>query len=368
LRAVVWHGPHDVRVERVDDPHILNPRDAIVRVTRTAIGGSDLHAFHGLLPTMREGDILGREFVGEVVEVGPAVASLAVGDRVAVPFAIACGRCFFCVRGKESLCDNSNPNAALAEAVYGHAPSGLFGSSHLRGGYAGGQAEHVRVPYADVGPFRLPEGLRDEQAVLLTEDFPAAWQAVESCGVEPGDVVAVWGLGPVGLLAAKSALLQGAARVLAIDEVPERLRMARRVEATAVDPGGSDLQEAIRDLTAGRGPDACIDAAALEGQAPALPDAIRACRKGGTVCVAGVHGVPLDHVPLRTAFEKGLTLRTGPPHVRRSFTPLAQMVLEGVFDPALVVTHQAALADAPAAYAVCAARLEGCVKVVLSAE
>jgi threonine dehydrogenase-like Zn-dependent dehydrogenase len=363
---VVWQGPGRVGVERVPDARLLGPRDALVRVTHAAIGGSDLHALRGMLPTVREGDILGREMVGEVVGVGPGVSGLAPGDRVVAAFAIACGRCFHCTRGQGALCDNSNPNAALAESVYGYAPGGVFGSSHLLGGYAGAQAELVRVPFADIGLFPLPEGLGDDSAVLLAEAFPAGWQAAESCALQPGDVVAVWGCGAVGLLAAKSALLQGAERVLAIDSVPERLRLAQRLGAVAVDGAAPGVLARLRDLTAGRGADACIDAAALEGHAPALPAAIDACRKGGHVVVAGVQGLPLDQAPLAAAFAKGLTLHLRPPDAHRLRRPLAQMVTDGLFDPAVVVTHHVPLAQAEYGYALAAGALEGCVKVVLS--
>jgi threonine dehydrogenase-like Zn-dependent dehydrogenase len=365
LKAVVWQGPGRVGVERVADARLLGPRDAVVRVTRSAIGGSDLHALRGMLPTMREGDILGREMVGEVVETGPGVSGLARGDRVVAAFAIACGRCFHCTRDEPALCDNSNPNAALAASVYGYAPGGAFGSSHLLGGYAGTQAELVRVPFADTGLFKLPEALGDDSAVLLAEAFPAGWQAAESCALQPGDVIAVWGCGAVGLLAAKSALLQGADRVLAIDSVPERLRLAQRLGAVAVDGGAPGVQEKLRELTAGRGADACIDAAALEGHAPAVSAAIDACRKGGQVVVAGLQGLPLETAPLHAAFAKGLTLHLRPPNAHRLMRPLAQMVADGLFDPAVVVTHHVPLAQAGYAYEVAAGALEGCVKAVM---
>ena len=387
MRAVCWHGRKDVRVETVPDPTILNPRDAVVRITSTAICGSDLHLYDGYIPTMQQGDVLGHEFMGEVVEVGPEVTSLQKGDRVVVPFTIACGRCFFCKRDLWSLCDNSNPNAWMAEQLYGYSPAGLFGYSHLMGGYAGGQAEYARVPFADVGPLKIAAGLADEQVLFLTDILPTAYMAAESCGIEPGDTVAIWGCGPVGQLAIRCAYLLGAERVIAIDHVPERLRMAREQgKAETIDFDEVEVIETLKDLTAGRGPDACIDAVGLEahGASPdaiydrvkaalflatdrphALREAIQACRKGGTVSIPGVYGGFLDKVPVGAAFAKGLTLKMGQTHVHRYLRPLLGRIERGEIDPSYIVTHPMPLNDAPHGYRLFANRQDGCVKVVL---
>src|SRR5690606_34318313 len=316
MKAVVWHGKEDVRVDRVPDPTVVNPHDAIVQVTSTAICGSDLHLYDGYIPTMREGDVIGHEFMGEVVVIGSAVKNLRLGDRVVVPFTISCGGCFFCKRDLWSLCDNSNPNALMAEKMWGQSPAGFFGYSHLVGGYAGGQAEYVRVPYADVGPLKVPEHLSDDQVLFLGDVFPTGYQAAEQCDLQPGDTVAVWGCGPVGQFAIASARMLGAERIIAIDDVPERLELA--MSQPGVEPlkpreiGNTlDVVETLRDMTAGRGPDACIDAVGLEAHGVglegwydkvkqavrleterpvALRQAIMACRKGGTVSVPGVYG------------------------------------------------------------------------------
>src|SRR5437868_10623624 len=330
MRAITWQGRHKVQVDTVPDPEIVNPRDAIIRITSTAICGSDIHLYDGCIPTMRKGDILGHEFMGEVVETGRAVHNLQPGDRVVVPFAIACGQCFFCTRQLWSLCDNSNPNARTAEKVYGYSGSGLFGYSHMYGGYAGGQAEYIRVPFADVGPIKIPAGLRDEQVLFLSDIFPTGYMAAENCQIQRGDTVAVWGCGPVGQFAIRSAYMLGADQVIAIDRVPERLHMAKtQGEATVLDYQEVDVNEALKDLTAGRGPDACIDAVGMEAHGTsldavydrakmamflttdrlhALRQAIQTCRKGGTVSIPGVYGGLLDKVPVGAAFAKGLTL------------------------------------------------------------
>jgi threonine dehydrogenase-like Zn-dependent dehydrogenase len=387
MRAVCWYGRHDVRVDTVPDPHLLNPRDAIVKVSLAAICGSDLHLYDGYIPTMKRGDILGHEFMGEVVEVGPGVERLSVGDRVVVPFAIACGRCFFCARGMWSLCDNSNPNAWMLEQLYGHAGAGLFGYSHMMGGYAGGQAEYVRVPFADVGPLRVESAVDDERVLFLSDIFPTAYMAAENCAIQKGDTVAVWGAGPVGQLAMKSALLLGAERVIAIDRVPERLELARRASnALTLDYEDVDVVEALRELTWGNGPDACIDAVGLEAHGHsldarydrvkqavrlttdrihALRQAIHACRKGGTVSIPGVYGGFVDKVPLGAAFAKGLTLKMGQTHVHRYLGPLLDKILRDEIDPSFVITHRAALDDAPRLYRTFRDKREGCVKVVL---
>ena len=387
MKALCWYGKDDVRVETVPDPTILNPRDAIVKITATAICGSDLHLYDGYIPTMQEGDILGHEFMGEVVEVGPGVRSLRPGDRVVVPFTIACGHCFFCERTLWSLCDNSNPNAALAEKVYGFSASGLFGYSHLFGGYAGGQAEYARVPFADVGPLKVPAGLGDEQVLFLSDIFPTGYMAAENCDIRRGDTVAVWGCGPVGQFAIVSAYLLGAERVIAIDRVPERLHMAREQgRAETIDFSADDVIDRLKALTGGRGPDACIDAVGLEahGAAPdavydrvkaatflatdrphALREAIQACRKGGTVSIPGVYGGFLDKVPFGAAFSKGLTLRMGQTHVHRYLRPLLERIEQGEIDPSFVITHRLRLEDAPLGYEIFKNKEDCCIKVVL---
>ncbi|HAZ44278.1 MAG TPA: glutathione-dependent formaldehyde dehydrogenase, partial [Cyanobacteria bacterium UBA11371] len=329
MKAVCWHGAKDVRVETVPDPKILNPRDAIIKITSTAICGSDLHIYDGFIPTMQKGDILGHEFMGEVVEVGAQVKNLKVGDRVVVPFTISCGNCFFCNRDLWSLCDNSNPNAWMAEKQMGHSPAGLFGYSHLFGGYAGGQAEYARVPFADVGCLKIPDGLTDEQVLFLTDIFPTGYMAAENCNIKPGDTVAVWGCGPVGQFAIKSAYMLGAQRVIAIDRIPERLQMAKeQCKAEVLNYEEIDPGEALKEMTGGRGPDACIDAVGMEAHGTnidylydkvkqavrletdrptALRQVIVACRKGGNVSIPGVYGGFLDKIPMGAAFNKGLT-------------------------------------------------------------
>jgi threonine dehydrogenase-like Zn-dependent dehydrogenase len=388
MRAVCWHGPRDVRVEHVADPEILNPRDAIVRVTRTAICGSDLHLWNGVIPTMRTGDVLGHEFMGEVVEVGRGVRNLAPGDRVVVPFPIACGACFFCREGMTSLCDNSNPNAELAEALYGFSGAGLFGYSHLYGGYAGGQAELVRVPFADVGPLRLPAQVSDEQGLFLSDVLPTGYMAAENCGIKAGNTVAVWGAGPVGQMAIKSAFLLGAHRVIAIDRWPARLLMAAtQGKAETINYEAiPDVVEELKQRTGGRGPDACIDAVGTEAhgtsldalydrakvaiglgsdRAHALRQAIQACRKGGVVSVPGVYGGLLDKVPIGAAFAKALTLRMGQTHVHRYLRPLLTMIEDGRLDPSFIVSHRWPLGRAPEAYQMWNDKADDCTKIVL---
>jgi threonine dehydrogenase-like Zn-dependent dehydrogenase len=387
MRALCWYGRGDVRIENVPDPELLNPQDAIIKVSSTAICGSDLHLFDGYIPTMQKGDILGHEFMGEVVEVGSAVKKLKVGDRVVVPFPIACGRCYFCQHDLWSLCDNSNPKAELAETLFGHAPAGIFGYSHLMGGYAGGQAEYVRVPFADVGPFRVPESLSDEQVLFLTDIFPTGYQAVEVCDVQGGDTVAVWGCGPVGQFAIQSAWLLGAERVIAIDRVPERLQMAKeKGNAEIINFEETDAREALNQLTGGRGPDICIEAVGMEahgfgaaglydrtkqelkiqtGRPHALRQAILSCRKGGTVSVAGVFGGFIDKLPMGAAFNKGLTFKMGQTHVHRYLKPLLEKVEQGAIDPSFVITHKLSLDDAPDAYRRFRDKEDGCIKVML---
>src|SRR5690349_12003981 len=387
MKALCWYGNHDVRVETVPDPKILNPRDAIIRVTRTAICGSDLHIYDGFIPTMHEGDILGHEFMGEVVEVAAGVRNLQVGDRVVVPFTIACGSCGFCARGLWSLCDNSNPNAWMLEKLYGASGSGLFGYSHLLGGYAGGQAEYARVPYADIGPIKIDNGLSDEQVLFLSDIFPTGYMAAENCNIQPGDTIAVWGCGPVGQFCIASAWLLGAGRVIAIDREPERLMMAAdRGKAEVIDLTRTNVFDALQDMTGGRGPDACIDAVGMEAHGETIGDwydkaktsmmlatdrlsalrqAIHCCRKGGTVSIPGVYGGYLDKVPFGAAFSKGLTLKMGQTHVHSYMRPLLERITRGEIDPSRVITHRFPLAEAPRAYEMFKRKEDGCIKVVL---
>lgn len=387
MKAVCWHGATDVRVDTVPDPKILNPRDAIVKITSTAICGSDLHLYDGYIPTMQAGDILGHEFMGEVVELGASVTNLNIGDRVVVPFTISCGSCFFCNRDLWSLCDNSNPNAWMAEKLYGHSAAGLFGYSHLFGGYAGGQAEYARVPFADVGLFKIPDGLTDEQVLFLTDIFPTGYMAAENCNIQPGDTVAVWGCGPVGQFAIRSAYLLGAERVIAIDRIPERLQMAKdQGKAEVINYEEMDAGEAVKEMTGGRGPDAVIDAVGMEAHGTGLdalydqakqavrletdrPTALRqlivACRKGGHVSMPGVYGGLLDKVPMGAAFSKGLTFKMGQTHVHRYLQPLLEHIQNGDIDPSFVITHRMALEDAPKGYETFKHKKDNCIKIVL---
>jgi threonine dehydrogenase-like Zn-dependent dehydrogenase len=388
MKAVVWHATNDVRVESVPDPQILNPRDAIVRITSTAICGSDLHLLNGFIPTMQAGDILGHEFMGEVVEVGRENRKLKVGDRVVVPFTIACGRCFFCERDLWSLCDNSNPNAWMAEKLYGYTTSGLFGYSHMTGGYAGGQAQYARVPYADVGPIQIPDGIPDEKVLFLSDILPTGYMAAENCDIKSGDTIAIWGCGPVGQMAIMSAWLLGAGRVIAIDQVPERLQMAReKGRAETIDLTREDVFDRLKTMTGGLGPDACIDAVGLEAHGAtldayidkvkaaaflatdrpnALRQAIHACRKGGTVSIPGVYGGFLDKVPIGAAFQKGLTMKMGQTHMMRYMKPLLDRIERGEIDPSFVITHRVPLEHAPQAYRVFRDKQDHCIKVVLN--
>ncbi|HXH11450.1 MAG TPA: zinc-dependent alcohol dehydrogenase [Alphaproteobacteria bacterium] len=388
MKAVCWFGKGDVRVESVPDPKILNPRDAIVRITSTAICGSDLHLYNGFIPTMQDGDILGHEFMGEVVEVGSEVNHLKVGDRVIVSAIIACGHCFFCRRDMWSLCDNSNPKAWMAEKLFGFSPAGIYGYSHLLGGYAGGQAEYARVPFADVGTLKVNGNLTDDQILFLSDIFPTGYMAAENCQIQPGDTVAVWGCGPVGQFAIKSAYMLGAERVIAIDRLPERLRMAREHgRAEILNYEDVDLLEALIEITGGRGPDACIDAVGMEAHVSSTLDSmsdrikqamwletdrphvlreiIYACRKGGTVSVAGVYGGFIDKLPFGAAFNKALTFKTGQVQVQRYMRPLLQRIERGEIDPSFVITHHLCLDDAPYAYEMFAKKEDSCVKVVL---
>jgi threonine dehydrogenase-like Zn-dependent dehydrogenase len=389
MKATCWMGATQVEVNDVPDPKILNPRDAIVRITSTAICGSDLHLYDGYVPTMEKGDILGHEFMGEVVEVGPgAAAKISVGDRVVVPFPIACGACLNCERGLYSLCENTNPNAAMAEKMFGFPTAGIFGYSHLTGGYAGGQAEYARVPFADVGPLKIESDLTDDQVLFLSDILPTGYMGAEMCEIKPGDVVAVWGAGPVGLFAAASAFLLGAENVIVIDRFPYRLEMARaNTGAETIDYENTDVNQALKELTGGRGPDACIEAVGMEahhGSAPiqaydrvkqaarleterphALRQAITSCRNGGVVSVIGVYGGFVDKFPMGSLMNRSLTIRSGQCHVQRYMKPLLAHIEAGRIDPTFVVTHRLGLEDAPTAYETFKNKADDCVKVVL---
>jgi len=379
-----------MRVENVPDPAIMNQRDAIVRITATAICGSDLHLYNGFIPTMKKGDIMGHEFMGEVVDVGREVKNLKVGDRVVVPFPIACGNCGACEAQAYSLCENSNPNAWMAEKLLGHSPAGIFGYSHMLGGFAGGQAEYARVPFADVGPLKVPGGMTDEHALFLSDVFPTGYMAAEMCDITPGDTVAVWGCGPVGQFAIASAKLLGAARIIAIDRVPERLAMAaNKAGATdTVNYDNQDVMDTLKELTGGVGPDACIDAVGTEAHAPgimyaydrfkqalmlesdrpiALRQAIMACRNGGTVSVIGVYGGFIDKFPIGSFMNRSLTMKTGQCHVQRYMKPLLSRIENGEIDPSFVITHRMRLSDAPHGYDMFVNKQDNCEKIVLKA-
>jgi threonine dehydrogenase-like Zn-dependent dehydrogenase len=381
MRAVCWHGSKDVRVEEVADPKILNPGDAIIKITSTAICGSDLHLYDGYVPSMEAGDILGHEFMGEVVEIGRNVKKLQVGDRVVVPFCISCGQCHYCLHQQWSLCDNTNPNATANAKLNGFSGAGLFGYSHLYGGYAGGQAQYARVPFADVGPLKIPGGMEDEQVLFLTDIFPTGYMAAENCNIKGGDIVAVWGCGPVGQFAIRSAYLLGAEKVIAIDDVPERLKLAEEGGAVTI-CDKEDVHNILKEMTGGRGPDACIDAVGMEAHGSAydavkqavkletdrpyaLRQAMLACRKGGTLSIPGVYAGFLDKVPLGAAFAKGLTFKMGQTHVHKYLQPLLQVIQEGRIDPRFVITHRIALTDAADAYEMFAKKADHCIKVVM---
>jgi threonine dehydrogenase-like Zn-dependent dehydrogenase len=388
MRATCWNGRNSVEVQDVPDPKILNERDAIVRITSTAICGSDLHLYDGYVPTMKHGDILGHEFMGEVVEKGPGVHDLAVGDRVVVPFPIACGACRACEKGLFSVCENSNPNAEMAEKMWGHSPAGIFGYSHMLGGYAGGQAEYARVPFADVGPIKIENGMPDEQVLFLSDIFPTGYMGAEMCDISPGDVIAVWGAGPVGLFAIASAYLLGAERVIAIDRFDYRLRKARdEAKAEIINYEDTDVLEALAEMTGGRGPDACIDAVGMEGhhhvgpihaydrvkqatrmeteRPHALREAILSCRNGGIVSVIGVYGGFLDKFPMGAVVNRSLTIKAGQCHVQRYLQPLLERVQNGEIDPSFVISHTMPLDEASRGYEMFKNKEDDCTKIVL---
>jgi threonine dehydrogenase-like Zn-dependent dehydrogenase len=387
MKAVCWHGANDVRVETVPDPTILNPRDAILKVTATTICGSDLHIYDGFIPTMQPGDIIGHEFLGEIVEIGSEVKQLKKGDRVVVSSIIGCGQCPYCSQQMWSLCDNSNPNGWMQEPLMGFGTAGIFGYSHMFGGYAGSQAEYVRVPFADFGALKVPEGIPDEKLLPISDAFPTGYMGAELCGIQPGDIVAVWGCGPVGLFAMRSAYMLGAERVIAIDRFTERLQLARDfAKAETINYEEVDAGEALKEMTGGRGPDCCIDAVGLEAhgmgvegaydkakQAVRLetdrPHVLRqmmvACRKGGTLSIMGVYSGFIDKVPLGAAFNKGLTFRMGQMHGQKYMPMLLDRVLEGQIDPSVVFTHTLPLAEAPKGYEMFKNKTDNCIKVLL---
>lgn len=387
MKALTWHGKSDIRCESVPDPKIQHPRDAIIKVTACAICGSDLHIYDGVIPEMHSGDIVGHETMGEVVEVGPDAGDLKVGDRVVVPFTISCGECFFCQRGYYSACERSNPDKAKAEKMWGYSPAGLFGYSHMLGGYSGGQAEYLRVPFADVGPIKVPDGLTDEQVLFLSDIFPTGFMAAEFCNIQPGDTIGVWGCGPVGQMAIRSAFMLGAGRVIAIDTVPERLEMARQSGAETLDFMDADIYEKLYEMTNGRGVDAAIDAVGGEAHAAAsfdsivdrikvatymatdrphvLRQAIHCTRNFGIVSIVGVYGGFLDKVPMGSAINRGLTFRMAQTPVQRYLPQLLQRIVEGEIDPSFVITHRGSLEDGTDFYKTFRDKKDGCVKVVL---
>lgn len=388
MKAVCWMGTGKVETQNVPDPAIVNPHDAILKVTRTAICGSDLHLFDGFIPTMEAGDIMGHEFMGIVEDVGTEVTNLKRGDRVVVPFTIACGNCFFCKKKLWSACDNTNPNAHLMEAAYGYSGSGLFGYSHMMGGYAGGQSQYVRVPFANVGPLKIESDLEDEKVLFLSDIFPTGYMAAENAQIQPGDTVAVWGCGPVGQFAIASAFMLGAARVIAIDRLPERLEMARSIGAITVDYSEEDVQvtQALKDLTGSTGPDSCIDAVGLEAhsnqlsgvydtvktalmletdRSAVLRQAIQAVRKGGTLSIPGVYGGLLDKVPFGAAFGKGITMKMGQTNMHNYMGPLLERIEKKQIDPSYIISHRISLDEAPEMYKVWRDKKDRVTKIVI---
>lgn len=387
MKALCWEGRKTVEVKNVKEPNILSPGDVIVKVTTAAICGSDLHLYDGYIPTMQKGDILGHETMGEVVEVGSMVKKLKVGDRIVIPFDIGCGHCHYCEQEEFSACDNSNPNAIMADKLYGYSGSGLFGYSHIYGGYAGGQAEYIRVPYADTNSLLIPEGVDDEKVLFLSDIFPTGYMAAENAGIKPGDTVSIWGAGPVGQMAIKSAYMLGAERVICIDHYEGRLKMARQSGAEAVNYAEVEgILDEIKYLTGGRGPDSCIDAVGLEAhghtvtaaidrvknaigigtdRADALRQALQACRKGGTVSIPGVYGGLLDNLNFGAAFGKGLTLKMGQTHTQRYMQPLLERIIQGDIDPSFVITHRINIDEGPEAYQTFNENKDDCIKVIL---
>jgi threonine dehydrogenase-like Zn-dependent dehydrogenase len=388
MRALTWHGKHDVRVDTVPDPKIVNPRDAIIKITSTAICGSDLHLYDHTIPTMKAGDVLGHEFMGEVVEVGRGNSKLKVGQRVVVPFVIACGQCYFCQQQQFAACDNSNPaeTADMSEFLYGYPMTGAFGYSHLTGGYAGGQAEYVRVPYSDVGPIVIPDGIDDEKVLFLSDILPTGWMAAENCDIKPTDTVAVWGCGPVGLFAVQSAFALGAHRVIAIDHHAHRLDLAKSMGAEVINFNEVDVREALVEMTGGIGPDACIDAVGMEShgftmdsvmdkvksavklvtdQTHGLRQVIIACRKGGKVSIPGVYGGVTDKFPIGALMEKGLSIKSGQTHVQKYMPKLLQLIMDGKLDTTFLISHRMSLEDGPTGYKMFKEQQNEVTKVVL---
>ena len=388
MRALTWHGKHDVRVDTVPDPKIVNPRDAIIRITSTAICGSDLHLYDHTIPTMKAGDVLGHEFMGEVVEVGRAGSKLKVGQRVVVPFVIACGQCYFCQQQQFAACDNSNPaeTADMSEFLYGYPMTGAFGYSHLTGGYAGGQAEYVRVPYSDVGPIVIPNGIEDDKVLFLSDILPTGWMAAENCDIKPTDTVAVWGCGPVGLFAVQSAFALGAHRVIAVDHHAHRLDLARSMGAEVINFEEVNVREALVEMTGGIGPDCCIDAVGMEShgfsadsvmdkvkaavklvtdQTHGLRQVIIACRKGGKVSIPGVYGGVTDKFPIGALMEKGLSIKSGQTHVQKYMPRLLALIMEGKLDTTFLISHRLSLEDAPQGYKMFKEQQNEVTKVVL---
>lgn len=388
MRALRWHGKHDIRCDNhVPDPSIEDPRDAIIKVSSCAICGSDLHLYDGFMPGMQHGDIMGHEFMGEVMEVGSANKKLKVGDRVVVPFTIVCGECDQCRRGNFSVCERTNRNKDIADKVFGHTTAGLYGYTHLTGGYAGGQAEYVRVPYADVGPVVIPDGLTDEQVLFLGDILPTGWQAAAQCDIQPTDTVAVWGAGPVGQFAIRSAVMMGAEQVICIDNVPERLSMARAGGAITINFDGESVLERLKELTRGKGPEKCIDSVGMEAHVTrsidsmydrakqalmlesdrphVLREMIYVCRPAGIISIPGVYGGLIDKIPFGAAMNKGLTFRMGQTHVNRWTDDLLKRIQEGQIDPSFVITHSVSLEQGPEMYKTFRDKHDGCIKVVL---
>jgi len=387
MKALCWQGKHDIRYETVPDPQIEEPRDAIVKMTCCAICGSDLHLFDGFMPGMEKGDVMGHEFMGEVVEVGRDNKKLKVGDRVVVPFTICCGECEQCRLGNFSVCERTNRNKEIADKVFGHTTAGLFGYTHLTGGYAGGQAEYIRVPYADVAPVKIPDGLSDEKVLFLGDIFPTGWQAAAQCDIQPTDTVAIWGAGPVGQFAARSALLLGAKEVVVIDRLPDRLSMAKACGALTINFDKESVVERLNELTGGKGPQKCIDAVGMESHVGStidtfydrakqtvmaesdrphvLREMIYVCRPAGVLSIPGVYGGLVDKIPFGALMNKGLTVKTGQTHVNRWTDDLLARIQKGQIDPSFVITHTESLSNGPEMYKTFRDKQDGCIKVVL---